>query len=534
MTDSNKKASLKRPACLGIGLAIVALMGCGGPQETKTAAPDEAAAGMAQPGGATVEALQKMLPANAEVLSATTAQTPDYVQYVRVDGVVTVDDPGPWPVRFMLALPEKFNGRYFMISQGGTGGSVPDPDPGMLREGFAVAAMDRGTKPAFSTDPSVWSDPVQGLNLAHRAMHAAAVATQQLTRAYYGVSSIHRYTAGCSGGGVAGWNHMRAHGADDFEGVVIGDGSAFAPANNVQWARMLQYLLNHPEGWIPPDLMAAAEKAVIEKYDGADGAADGIIQDARLIDFDVNVLRDAGLSDAQIKAVQFANASWTYHLANSPITVRGLPITRMSDWTNWYFGTKPPPWTDLDWPEAPRAYPGTKSFFEALPGKPDLKTVNLDDPEGQTFFIRPDGSSSGPFDFHKFRDGGGKVIAYFASDDPIGSFLQYGLPALEGARALEDDPHNIGNWMRLFSIPGMLHCRGGAGPDDVPQQTLNALIAWVEKGEAPDSILAHRKDGRSFLLCPEPMRATFKGGGENADALDVNDAANWACASGEQ
>jgi len=503
-------------ACAGLALCLPAQPR---PAQAQTVA-------MAPPGRPTVEGLQPLLPANAKLLSATLAQTVSGLPYLRLDGVVTVDNPGPWPVRFSLALPERFNGRYFMTSQGGTGGRVPDPDPELLAQGFAVAAMDRGTAPAFSIDSSVWGDPVQGLNLAHRGMHAAAVATQQFTRGYYRTPSIRRYTAGCSGGGVAGWNSMRAHGAADFDGVVIGDASAIGPSNTVQWARVEQYLLRHPDGWIPPKLMAAAEAAIIQKYDAVDGAQDGIIQDERLITFDPAILRTVGFSDAQMKAFEFARSSWTYKLTTPALQVRGLPVTRVTDWTTWYFGAQPPPWADTTAAGVPRAYLSTKAVFEAAPGKPNLLTVNLDDPKVQAIYARPDGSDRAPFEFHRFRDQGGKIIAYYGADDPIGSFLTYGLPNLEGARKLEPSPERVDDWMRMFNVPGMLHCAGGVGPDDVMRQALKALIDWVEKGEPPRSIVARRRDGRTFRLCPEPMRAVFKGGG-----ADVNDAANWTCAA---
>jgi len=502
---------------LRTALAVITSLVLAGPAHAQfvTSAP---------PARPTLESLQALLPGDARLVSATFAQTVSGLPYLRLDGIVTVDNPGPWPVRFSLSLPDRFNGRYFMTSQGGVGGRVPDPDPELLAQGFAVAAMDRGTRPAFSTDSSVWGDPVQGLNLAHRGMHAAAAATQKLTQGYYQVPSLRRYTAGCSGGGIAGWNNMRAHGASDFDGIVIGDAAAHGPANTIQWARVAQYLLQHPEGWIAPDLLEKAQAAIIARYDGADGALDGIVQDERLIDFDDSVLREVGFSDVQIKAFNFARASWTYRLVTPAITVRGLPVTRVADWSSWYFGSKPPPWPDAAGPGVPRNYTSTKAVFDAAPGKPDLLKVDLDDPEVQAIYARPDGSNGSPFDVRKFRDGGGKMVAYYGADDPIGSFLMYGLPSLEGARALEARPEDVDRWMRMFSVPGLLHCAGGAGPDDVMRQALLALIDWVEKDRAPTSFIARRRDGRTFLLCAEPMRAVF-----NGSAANVNDAANWTC-----
>ena len=46
------------------------------------------------------------------------------------------------------------------------------------------------------------------------------------------------------------------------------------------------------------------------------------------------------------------------------------------------------------------------------------------------------------------------------------------------------------DFMRLFMIPGMAHCGGGLGPDQYDAVT--AVVDWVEKGVAPDSLVASK------------------------------------------
>ena len=86
-----------------------------------------------------------------------------------------------------------------------------------------------------------------------------------------------------------------------------------------------------------------------------------------------------------------------------------------------------------------------------------------------------------------------------------------------------------GKWLRYVAIPGLWHCRGGTGPTDTVEALLSALIPWVEKGEAPRAIVANRltrERGRekSFLLCPEPLRARLR-----KAKLDPGNAENWEC-----
>jgi feruloyl esterase len=84
--------------------------------------------------------------------------------------------------------------------------------------------------------------------------------------------------------------------------------------------------------------------------------------------------------------------------------------------------------------------------------------------------------------------------------------------------------------MLLFMVPGMDHCYGGDGPFDF--NAVAALEQWVEKGKAPDRIIAAHfpenaspgKPDRTRPLCPYPQVAKYKGSGS------TDDAANFVCA----
>jgi hypothetical protein len=47
-------------------------------------------------------------------------------------------------------------------------------------------------------------------------------------------------------------------------------------------------------------------------------------------------------------------------------------------------------------------------------------------------------------------------------------------------------------FIRLFMAPGVGHCSGGMGP--APRNPLDALVAWVEQGRAPETLGAFRRD----------------------------------------
>ena len=80
-------------------------------------------------------------------------------------------------------------------------------------------------------------------------------------------------------------------------------------------------------------------------------------------------------------------------------------------------------------------------------------------------------------------------------------------------------------FFRLFMVPGMQHCQGGPGPSNFDM--LTALEQWVERGVAPNRVIAsHLINGvvdRTRPLCAYPLEARYTGAG-SADAAE-----NFVC-----
>ena len=74
------------------------------------------------------------------------------------------------------------------------------------------------------------------------------------------------------------------------------------------------------------------------------------------------------------------------------------------------------------------------------------------------------------------------------------------------------------DWSRLFLVPGMGHCAGGSTLDQF--DALSAIVDWVEKERAPDSVIAtgNAFPARIRPLCPHPQHAHYKGSGNPEDA----------------
>ncbi len=144
-------------------------------------------------------------------------------------------------------------------------------------------------------------------------------------------------------------------------------------------------------------------------------------------------------------------------------------------------------------------------------------------------------SPPNPTQLDGVRNRGGKLLVIHGNSDPV-FFVDdttnwyQSLNASYGGNAAE--------FTRFFRVPGMGHSRGGPATDQF--DALTALVNWVKKGEAPDSILtAARGAGnaggvnaeltaswsatRTRPLCAYPKVARFKGTG------DIESASSFHC-----
>jgi feruloyl esterase len=127
------------------------------------------------------------------------------------------------------------------------------------------------------------------------------------------------------------------------------------------------------------------------------------------------------------------------------------------------------------------------------------------------------GDSAGWTNLSTFSGHGGKLLFYHGVSDPWFSALdtvQYYDRLAAGSGGLEATR----NWSRLYLVPGMGHCGGGAALDQFDM--LSALVDWVERDRAPAGIVATGAafPGRSRPLCPYPQHAHYDGTGNPDDA----------------
>ncbi len=139
-----------------------------------------------------------------------------------------------------------------------------------------------------------------------------------------------------------------------------------------------------------------------------------------------------------------------------------------------------------------------------------------------------------------FKKRGGKLILYHGWSDaaiPAQNVINY-YQSVVGRMG----PQDTASFVRLYMVPGMEHCAGGAGPDvfgasgvaqgDAQHDIATDLERWVESGTAHKEIIATKYKNpsnpaegvvRTRPLCPYPQVARWKRSG------NTDDAANFAC-----
>lgn len=436
-------------------------------------------------------------------------------------------------IRFEVWLPlNGWNRKFQGVGNGANAGSISyEAMATALRRGYAVASTDTGHATTNARDAR-WAMGRPDLleDFAHRALHVTTDHAKAVARAFYGQPAERSYYVGCSTGGRQGLMEAQRY-PGDYDGLIAG-----APAAN--WTRFqagghlwaVHALNKDPESYIPASKLAVIERAVNAACDKDDGVADGVLTDPRRCTFDAKRLicragqdPNACLTEKQATAV---NNIW-----NGVRTSRGdlvyPPYMRGAEaaggWANYMTGRRPVSGNHFDQADNVFKY----MVFE----NPNWDFRTFDWDRDVAFTDRKLSALMNAFDpnLSELRRRGGKLLLYHGWNDPSISPLNtvnYYEQAVstwreQEGRAAQDAP----DFIRLFMVPGMLHCSGGPGADTF--DALSALERWVERGEAPHTMPAsHATNGvvdRTRPLCAYPSVPVYDGKG------DPNRAESFSC-----
>ena len=456
---------------------------------------------------------------DVSILSASAADAAgDTPAYCRVLGLIQPE------VRFEVDLPASWNGRVYMFGNGGYAGEALD-NPGRqatakraLTRGFVAAQTNTGHDAVVEPLAAFASSPQKLADYAFRAVHVTALTAKALATTYYGAPAKRAYFDGCSTGGRQGLISAQRF-PDDFDGIVVGAPVLFFSGTMIGYAKDQKALAAAP-------LDAAAVKtvaaAVTDKCDALDGVKDGVVDDPRRCPFtpSADIPKCGGdtpaagcLTTAQLHSVE---------VIYSPVQRNGATF-----FPGWPVGAEPG-W--VPWFTAPNGHAISYNFGEAF-----LKNIAFGRPNANydwlTFDVNADldriqGAqalldATNP-DLSRFKARGGRIVSYAGWADPALNPL---MTVNYYERVMKTMGAPTADFYRLFMVPGMAHCTGGAGTSTF--DALTPLVRWVEKGTAPETIPASRVvDGRVLRtrpLCRYPQTAIYTGSGS------TDDAANFAC-----
>ena len=446
----------------------------------------------------------------------------DMPEFCLVQGLIAPE------VRFEVGLPKDWNGRLYMFGNGGfageslaSGGRVAIRNAA-LRRGFATAQTNTGHDAAREPLATFASNPQKLVDYAYRAVHVTAMtAKTDRARVLRRAGVARSYFVGCSTGGRQGLISAQRF-PDDFDGIVVGAPVLDFTGTMVHFAAINRALSAAP---ISSDRVRVVAEKVYETCDAADGLADGLIDDPRRCQFDIAKAvpqcktatdTEGCLTEAQVKALGAVYGDVTSKdtrvMHGFPVGAEALvptPSGRRSGWVPWIISEGQPT----------VGFQFMESFFKemATPGTPiDWRQFEPDRDMEKLSAIATLLNATNP-DLTRFRGRGGKILMYFGWADPA-------LNPMMGVNYYEQVRQTMGagtgEFFRLFMMPGVLHCSGGLGPSVF--DSITPLVEWVERGTAPDRLIASLKQEgktiRSRPLCAYPTVARLTDGGNKDDA----------------
>lgn len=522
-----------------------------------------------------------------------TAATKEQQAYCQVSGSFVTNPKSGKTANFLATFPSSWNGKYLQMGCSGhcgqfAVGNAATPFITVTNQGYPGEIIAKGYA-SFATDEGhegfaagTWATKGPGQvnqdaidDLYYRADLVLAKLGKQFTAAFY-TAAIQRpqrisrsYFSGCSGGGRDAFV-AASYFPEEFDGII--GGSAYnGTGAALQIAGVALASLRSEDAAVAPELIQRIDPIVKAQCDKLDGVEDGLIQNPMACNFrperdlprcQSDMPTGQCFTQAQIETVSTLLTAVTDESGN--VVQPGYSVSEVQA-ASFSTPTRPSdlaardPFPNSDtgaliggyWPLAD-AY--LKVFIHG--NDPDFYTRSL-----ITFTSGGSGAITG---YHivvpaaelarvktvarlgigHFPENATKLIKlnrkfliwHNLSDQVLTPYMS--INYYKRLAKISGGYPKLQNTVRLFGLPGSGHCSGsGVGPDNF--DALTAIEDWVERGRAPDALLAKLYDPqsnkidlgktplRTMPLCKFPEMAHYRGSG------DVKDAANWSCPLGD-
>jgi hypothetical protein len=430
--------------------------------------------------------------------------------FCRVSATLTPSSDSEILAEVWLPDPAKWNGKYLGSGNGGFGGSLAGPMLDMrkaLDKGYATAGTNLGHETKVLTPDASWAigHPEKVKDFAYRADHVTAELAKALIASYYGKPPQYSYFRGCSNGGHEALMEAQRYPAD-YDGIIAG-----APAN--QWTHLMtNFVWNEralhatPDSGLPASKLALIQEAVLAKCDADDGLLDGIVGNPETCHFNpTTLLCRTGDGPDCLTAAQVDALEKIYDGPVDPKTHKRIypgfaqgSEAQAHNWDEWITGE-----------HASQAGFGNQFFGAMVYGDPnwDYRTFDFDNDVAKADAeLGPIINSDDP-DLREFADRGGKLILFQGWDDA--AVTPWGTLAYYHSIEKKMTPAKAHDFVRLFMVPGMMHCGGGPGASTF--DAVAAMEQWKEHNAAPETMIgSHFKDAIAALagLPTGPATAT--------------------------
>ena len=469
-----------------------------------------------------------------------TVEVPDHCLFrVMMDARPSTVEEMSYGTGIELRLPANWNHRFFFQGGGGLNGvllpavGAVGTFPSALARGFAVVSTDSGHRGKSAIDSRFGVDQQAKLDFAYQAVARTTSQAKSLVARFYGQKPDYSYYVGCSTGGREAMLAAQRLPLE-FDGVVAGNPSynLTRVAVNQVWSLQNVTRIAPKDASGKPDLsrafsdeqLKAASDAVLKQCDALDGLRDGMVNDFRACHFDPKSLvcgtsgaPTAGqcLSEAQVGALKaiFGGARNSHGDALYGTFPYDTGIAGPA-WRGMHLGSGGNP------PANATLGRDTLRNFAMTPPAPELDPLRFDFDRDLARTNETAAINDAVATLHtSFAGHGGKMIVYHGLSDQA---MATGVLTDWYEHLAPRDAQGPQAWARLFLIPGMTHCGGGQSTDQFDM--LAAIQDWVEKGHAPDRVVASGKafPGVTRPLCPYPKVARF-------DAGNASDERSFTC-----
>lgn len=478
-------------------------------------------------------------------------------------------DGQPYAIRYHLRLPQDWNGGFFFQGGGGTNGDLGDAlgnaggslPPVGLALGYAVLSQDSGHDNARNDIPerggraSFGADAEARANYAHASLARTSGAAKKIIARFYGNAARRSYFVGCSKGGQEGMALAQKY-PREFDGII-----AAAPAFSVPRAALAQAwdvqtfaaLVRDPRAAsvdqrkLPAAFsnadLATVNKAVLRACDADDGLADGIVgafEQCTTAKVKAQLDRSTCTGEKSASCLSKPQVAALLRSMEGPRGRNGEALYTSwhwdggigsTGWRRWKLGDSEGPIPALNVvtggsalamlfsvpPTPVRSDP--QSLLDYQMGFDMSRDANIiyatSDAFPRSSWDEINARSPG---LATFRARGGKMIVPHGVSDPVFSIRD----TLDWYREVNQRHEGrAADFVRVFPVPGMAHCSRGPATDRY--NAFAALVEWVERGDAPEAIIAQAGPGtpwpgRTRPLCPYPQVARYSGSGDKERA----------------